>query len=249
MTTCGLSNVGAASEGYGQHGTYTARAGDRPAGRAHDLRGDRHGHGRRRAVHAVAPHRDHRRPGARPHRRPRRQRLRVDGGGAAALPRQPRRAAVGRGRLPRDGCAGGRAARRGMPQPSCATWDEPPAVGRRSAGARLRARRRLVGAPHEPEARRRAHAPLVAAAAVAVGRPGERDLRARHRAGELLGARPRSTTSRRAGCRSSTRARRARRGSRSPHGRSRRRRGRQCVSACCAVPARAGSAPAAPGAA
>jgi len=26
VTTCGLSNVGAASEGYGQHGTYTARA-------------------------------------------------------------------------------------------------------------------------------------------------------------------------------------------------------------------------------
>ena len=87
---------------------HRARRG-RPARRAHDLGGDRHGHGRRRAVHAVTPHRHHRRPGARPHRRPGRQRLRLDGGGAPALPRQPRRTSVGRGRLPRDGCAGGRA--------------------------------------------------------------------------------------------------------------------------------------------
>ena len=91
----------------------------RPADRAHDLRGDRDGHRRRRAVHAVAPRRDRRRPGAPPHRRPRRQRLRVDCGGPAALPRQPRRARMGRRRLPRDGCAGGRAARRRLPLPSC----------------------------------------------------------------------------------------------------------------------------------
>ena len=96
------------SEGHGQHGTYTARA-------AADLQVERTtaevtatGTVVDAPFTLVPPHRHQRRPGARPHRRPGRQRLRVDGGGAAALPRQPRRTALGRGRLPRDGCAGGR---------------------------------------------------------------------------------------------------------------------------------------------
>ena len=72
------------------------------------------------------------------------------------------------------------------------TWDEAPAV---ADGAPERVFEH-VGASWarltSPKARHRAHAPFVAAAALAVGRPGQRHLRTRNRAGELLGARPRA---------------------------------------------------------
>ena len=248
VTTCGLSNVGAASEGHGQHGTYTARA-------ALDLQVERTTSEvtvtgtvvdapftlSRRIVTTVGQ-----------------GLVRIDdrvvndsewtAAAPAALPRQPRRTPVGRGRLPRDGCAGGRATRRCMPPPGSPTWDEPPARGRRSAGARLRARRRIVGAPHEPEGRRRAHRSARRCRGSGSGstrRAGPTRSASSRRTARCSAA---STTSRRAGCRFSTRARRARPGSRSPHGPSRRRRGtaeRQCL--CLCEPARAGSAPAAPG--
>ena len=209
VTTCGLSNVGAASEGHGLHGTYTARAGDATCRSS----------ARRREVTATADASSTRRSrcraascttvgqGLRPHRRSRRQRLRVDGGRAAAVPRQHRRAALGRAtptsrRTPQEVVPRDADAAAGL-----ATWDEPPAVGDGRPGARLRARRRLLGAPHEPSTRRRAHRALVTAAAVAVGRPGERHLRARRSSRRTARCSAASTTSRRAGCRSSTRAR------------------------------------------
>ena len=113
VTTCGLSNVGAASEGHGQHGTYTARA-------AADLQVERTTSEvtvtgtvvdapftlSRRVVTAVGQglvRID--------------DRVVNDSEWTAAAPLLYHvnlgAPAVGRGRLPRDGCAGGRAARRG----------------------------------------------------------------------------------------------------------------------------------------
>ena len=207
VTTCGLSNVGAPSEGYGLHGTYTARP-------ATDLQIERTTSEvtvtgtivdppftlSRRIVTT-------RRPGARPHRRPRRQRLRVDGCRAPALPRQHRRSDVGRGRRPRDRCARGRPARRRPPRPTSR-----PGTSRRARrdGAAERVFEH-VGATWarltSPAPRHRADGSLVAAAALAVGTPGERDSTRSGSSPPTARCSAASTTSRRAGCRSSTRVR------------------------------------------
>ena len=60
------------------------------------------------------------------------------------------------------------------------------------AGAGLRARRRLLGPAHQPAPPHRAHGAVVAAAALAVGPPRDRHLRARGRAVQLFRARPRA---------------------------------------------------------
>ena len=246
VTTCGLSNVGAASEGHGQHGTYTARA-------AADLQVER----TTSEVTATGTVVDA------PFTLSRRivttvgqglvridDRVVNDSDWTAAAPLLYHvnfgAPAVGRGRLPRDGCAGGRATRRCI-RSRARHVGRAAGAGRRSAGARLRARRRIVGAPHEPEARRRAHRSARRCRGCGSGstrRAGPTRSGSSRRTARCSAA---STTSRRAGCRFSTRARRARPGSRSPHGRSSGD-AQRSVSAC-GVPARAGSAPAAPGAA
>ncbi len=191
VTTCGLSNVGEASEGYGLHGTYTARS-------AAELQVERSTSEVTATATVVDP----------PFTLSRRivttvgqglvrldDRVVNESDWTAAAPllyhvnigvplwdddAYLETDAVDV--VPRD-----EAAAAGL-----ATWDEPPspAVGRRRAG--LRARRCVVGAAHESPGRGRADGALVAPAPLAVGAPGNRHLRTRDRALELLGARPRA---------------------------------------------------------
>ncbi len=207
VTTCGLSNVGAASEGHGLHGTYTSRA-------AADLVVERTTSEvtvtgtvsdppftlARRIVTSVGQ-----------------GLVRIDDrivNESAWTAAAPLLYHVNIGApmwdddafletdalevVPRD-----EAAAAGL-----ATWDEPPPA---MANADERVFEH-VGATwasiDESAPRHRADDPLVPAEALAVGATRERSLRAGDRARELLRARPRARHRRRARCRSSIRVRR-----------------------------------------
>ena len=173
VTTCGLSNVGATSEGWGLHGTYTSRA-------ASDLTTERTDSSVVVTGTIIdAPFTLERRVSHRgrcrsaPCRGSRHEHERVDGRGTHALSRECRRAALGHRRLPRDRRRAGRAERRGRcRRPRDVGRAAGP--GRRRRRARVRAHRRDVGTADQCWYRDRADDPIVDAAHVAVGAPGER---------------------------------------------------------------------------
>ena len=217
VTTCGLSNVGEASEGHGLHGTYTARAAtevaverstsevtatatvvDPPftlarrivttAGQGLVRLDDRVSNGSEWT--AAAPLLYHVNFGA----------PLWDDGTYLETDAQDV--------VPRDEDAAA----------GLATWDEPPDSGARGPRTRLRARGRIVGAADERPTRARGDRTLVTPTPLAMGPPrGGRPMRSpsSRRTARCWGV---PTTSPRAKCRSSTRARLAPPGSRSKRG-------------------------------